>query len=137
MRPDSRLCTFFSPKKKFEKNSKVLQTRAASLACSSAVLALKVHCDFLGCLRKFEDVFEIGIPLSCIVPKISLQLNLCCAAKLCLGVALTSGFLRFRKIFRIYGEKLQSVPKQRKTKRCKRGREFAVGCALQLKMRTD
>ena len=123
---------FVIPKKKFEKKSKVLQTRAAALVRRSAVLALKVHCDSIGGLRKFEDVFEIGISLLRIVPKISLQLNLCCAAKLCLEVALTSGFLRFRKIFRIYGEKLQSVPKQRKTKRCNRGREFAIRCALQL-----
>ena len=89
---------FLVPKKigkKFEKNSKVLQTRAASLARRSAVLALKVHCDFIGGLRKFEDVFEIGIALLCIVPKISLQLNLCCAAKFRLQIALTSGFLRF------------------------------------------
>ena len=76
-RSDSRLCTFFSPKKKFdnnskkirkkfEKNSKVLQTRAEALARRSAVLALKVHCDSIGGLRKFEDVFEIGIALLCI-----------------------------------------------------------------------
>ena len=60
---------FLVPKKnskKIEKNSKVLQTRAVSLARRSAVLALKVHCDSIGGLRKFEDVFEIGIALLCI-----------------------------------------------------------------------
>ena len=53
-------------RKKFEKNGKVLQTRAEALACRSAVLALKVHCDSIGGLRKFEDMFEIGIALLCI-----------------------------------------------------------------------
>ena len=88
-------------------------SRAAALTRRSAVLDLKVHCDSLSGLRKFGDVFEIGISLLCIAPKISQQLNPCCAGKFCLGIALTPGFLRFLIILRMYGEKSQRVQKQK------------------------